>query len=225
MDEDISLFIEPHSKNKNKWWLSLNSVANFYKTHKDVFSENAKNFFQSNTDIVPINSSATAKTCPAIGVGLLDRAFLIKAPCDIYISFSPEGGYYFDIKSMKQMNISSHPLDQFYSKQDNPFDGYTNIKFELPIILDAKNNDYLFLDAQYHKHNNPFKVVYGVINQNRKPLNVNVLFKIPNEITNYHIKAGTVLCYLWSPKKLKLKRNTNLKEKKSNKFFGNKLWT
>ena len=222
MDEDIELFIEVSKKNKNLWWQNLQPIK-FFKNHKEYFKELAMNYFQSGQNIDTPSTLATAKTCPAIGNGLLNKCILIKAPCDFSISIEVDGRIFWHIKQPEMISINPHPKSQFHTEKHNPFLNKINIKFSLPIFLHMKGDTYMFLQPQFHQQNYPFEVVCGSVNKRRIHLNVNTIIDIPKEKTEYHIKAGTVLSYLWlDNKNIVLEKNEKLKDMLTTRFLGNK---
>ena len=221
MDEDINNFIEIGKKSNNEWWKSLKSTQFIFKTHLDLFKEAAKHYFRTGKKL-DIDSTATAKTCPAIGKGLLDKVILVKLPCDVLISINEQGGLYWSIKSPNKLQIDSHPTDQFYSEQKNPFFNKINLKFSLPVFLSSSKDTYIFLQPQYHKQNYPLEVVNGSTNRDRIILAINTLIEIPKEQTEYHLKAGTILSYMWfDNNNIILQKNDKLRSSSGNKFFGN----
>jgi len=221
MDDDFNDFIEVGKKNSNSWWKSLDSVQDVFKTHLKMFDVNAKHFFatgQSN----PLNTTATVKTCPAIGNGLLDKIILLKLPCDVFISVNEKGVLYWNINAPSKLKIESHPTSQFSSSTNNPFENKVNIKFKLPIVLDFSGDTYMFLQPQYHKQNYPLQVINGSSSKRRINASINTFIDIPKETQSYHLKEGTILSYLWlDNNKIKLSKNKNLTEKFPSKFFGN----
>lgn len=220
MDEDFDKFIEVSKKTKNDWWKSLDSFH--LKTYAEHFKSVATHYFKTG-ELAEKHTTATAKTCPAITTGLLDKCILIKAPCDAYISINNNGVAYWNIKSPEDLNIESHATHQFWSKEKNPFENKINFKFSIPIIFDFKGDTTMFLQPQFHKQNYPFQVVNGSVNVRRKMQNVNVLIDIPKQQTEYYIKEGTVLAYLWlDNKNIFLEKNEKLRNLPNTRFFGNK---
>lgn len=222
MDEDINQFLEVGSKKNNEWWKNLPStVPSLFKTHLEVFKDLASHYFATG-ETTELQSTATAKTCPALTKGLLDKILLVKLPCDLYISVNPEGAVYWNFHNDTSLELSTHPTGQFYSTEKNPFYNKINIKFTLPIVFSSNKDTYMFLQPQLHQQNYPFEVVNGSVNADRIKLAVNTLISIPKEQTEYHIKAGTILAYMWfDNSKIKLEKNSKLKWSHSVKFFGN----
>jgi len=196
MDEDINQYIEVSNKKNNVWWRSLKNVTSFYKTHIELFKDLASNYFNSG-QISDLNTTATAKTCPAIGNGLLNKVILVKLPCDVMISINEQGSTYWNIKDQEQVSIQPHATEQFNSDKENPFVNKINIKFVLPIIFSSSKDTYMFLQPQFHKQNYPFEVVSGSVNWDRIKIAINTMIEIPKEQTEYHLKAGTILSYMW----------------------------
>ena len=81
----------------------------------------------------------------------------------------------------------------------------------------------MFLQPQYHKQNYPFEVVNGSVNKDRIMLSINTLIQIPKEQTEYYLKAGTILSYMWfDNNNIVLEKNDKLTYAGVDKFFGNK---
>jgi len=222
MDEDINRFIEISKKKNNEWWKNLKNTQFLYKTHLSLFKDVATNYFNFG-QVADLKSTATAKTCPALGNGLLDKILLIKLPCDVMISVNEQGSAYWNIKNPHELDIKPHPTDQFYSSEKNPFVNKINIKFSLPIVFSSNQDTYMFLQPQLHQQKYPFEVVNGSENRDRIRLSINTLINIPKEQTEYHLKEGTILSYMWfDNNNIKLKKNDKLTPKIGAKFFGNK---
>ena len=222
MDEDIDQFIEVSNKKNNSWWRNLNNVTSFYKTHIDVFKDFATKFFNTN-EVSELQSTATAKTCPAIGNGLLNKIILIKLPCDVMISINEQGSVYWNARVPNWVEIRSHGTQQFYSNKKNPFFNKINIKFVLPVVLSTNKDTFMFLQPQFHQQNYPFEVVNGSVNKDRVSVAINTVIDIPKEQTEYHLKAGTILSYMWfDNNNITLEKNDKLKVSAPVNFFGNK---
>lgn len=204
----IERYLEVGNKKTNCWWKNL---SNRYKLF-DVFKSNAHKFYNNIPFNIKDDTSKSAKTCPAIGDGLLNKTIIIKSPCDILINVQKDGGYYYEIPDKRFLTIATHSPDQFWTSKNNIFQDYFNLKFELPIQVSTNGLPFMFLDPQYHNLQSPFKVINGVIEgkyTKSQPLNINTLMHIQEEKTLL-IKEGDVLAYLWTPESCKLKYDENL---------------
>lgn len=219
----IDDYLEKHNKKNNDWWKSLSGVGGVFNTHLEWFRDSAKKYFDGNHHNAYKGTPLTAKTCPAIGKGFLDKIFLIKLPCDMFIEISNDGQYYYQLPDTSIMSMNTHPTHQFHSKENNIFENYVNIKFQFPIHISAGNNPLLYLDPQYHNFESEFKILNGVIDPKYQPqeLNVNTLVKIEKQNKHFMLKKGTVLGYLWTPKQLTIRENKKLKLKTTTRFANN----
>ena len=221
MDEDLNQFIEVGNKKNNAWWRNLKSLSSVYKTHKEIFKNIALRYFNYG-ETTELSTMATAKTCPAIGRGLLDKIILIKLPCDAMISINEKGQTYWNTMNADRLVIRTHSTEQFYTTKENPFENKVNIKFELPISFSAHKDTYMFLQPQFHKQNYPCQVLNGSVNYDRIQIIVNTLIDIPKEQTEYYLKEGTVIAYMWfDNNNIKLEKNNKLRMDRPTKFFGN----
>jgi len=217
----IEDYLEKHNKKKNLWWKSLKGINQVFNTHLDILYENASKFFEGKEQNSDNWTPKTAKSCPAIGNSFLNKIFLVKAPCDIFLSIQENGSFYYQTPEGGFLTVESHAKDQFHTTENNIFEGYLNIKFCFPILLSSKKC-FMFLDPQYHTPDNGIKVLNGVIENEHlpQPLNINTVIKMDELEKHFLIKKGTVLCYLWSPNELHLKHNKDLKLKPKSTFFG-----
>jgi len=232
-DEDnlIDLFLEKHNKRNNCWWSQLNPYLFGKGKVKDFFHWVHKKKFAGEQNIPEsFHSVGTAKVCPAIGKGILDKSFLLKTPTDLCFSIDSNG---YIAQSIMESEIAitanqGHSPNQYKYNWDyrddsitdivdSPFDGYTSVKFGLPIYIRTNNVPYIFLQPQYHKqqeYNENISVLNGLVEgkyTGGQPLLLNVMVKLPKSGTKtIFIKQGTVLAYLWSPEYLELVRNKNL---------------
>lgn len=209
-DLGIEKYLEVGNKKNNCWWKSLKHNTKFF----EVFNKHAHQFFNKIPSDENDGVYRSAKICPAIGDGLLNKSIIVKSPCDILINVQSDGGYYYEIPDERFLNISSHSADQFWTSENNIFQDYYNFKFELPIQVSTNGLPFMFLDPLYHNLQTPFRVVNGVIegkHTKSQPLNINTLIHIQEEKTLF-IKAGDVLAYLWTPESCKLSYDENLKE-------------
>jgi len=218
----IEDFLEPHNKKHNCWWSNLPLFPNGIRNLKEHWEMSLQRSKEGNFEPV---TPVTAKICPAIGPGILDKVFLVKTPTDISITVDKDTAYVWQSVD-RVMNVVSHPCHQFYSEKDNPFDGYLNIKFELPVFLGTDNVPWMFLHPQYHNQNLPYQVLNGIVEgiyTTKEVLNINTIMKLPagDEPDTHLIKAGTVLAYMWFPEKMKLVEEKGLfKQPLLKKFFG-----
>jgi len=211
MEEDMSLFLEQGGKTKNLWWKNLKGFSDNAKSHLDYFKQRVNQHHLGLRKFEKATTLATAKTCPAIGNALLNNTIVIKCPFDCFFSIEPDGRYFYDFPC-EGIKLTTHHNAQLYSEKHNPFEGYAVIKWELPIVVDADKQPYIFLEPQYESNRTPFKVLNGVIEKdNRLQLNVNTLIKLPKEQEVYHIKEGTHLAYIWTPKYSKIQYDKKLR--------------
>lgn len=219
MEEDIHLFLEQGGKTKNLWWKNLKGFSDNAKSHLDYFKQRVNNHYNGIKRYEYGSTLSTAKTCPAIGNSLLNKTIVVKCPFDCFFSIEPDGRYHYEF-SYGGITLETHTYNQLYSDKDNPFDGYAVIKWKFPIVIDLASQPYMFLEPQYEKNKTPFKVLNGVVeNYRRLPLNVNTLIKLPKEQEVYHIKEGTHLAYIWTPKYSKLQYDKKLKVSTIKHFF------
>lgn len=209
-DLGIEKYLEVGDKKNNCWWKSLKNNKKLF----EVFNKHAQQFFNNQ----PIEDSSvfdkSAKVCPAIGDGILNKSIIIKSPCEILINIQANGSFYYEVPDSRLLKISTHTTNQFWTSENNVFQDYYNFKFELPIQISTNGLPYIFLEPQYHNLQTPFKVVNGVIegkHTKSQPLNINTLVHVQEEKT-YLIKEGDVLAYLWTPQSCKLSYDENLKE-------------
>jgi len=214
-EDDLPSFLEKCSKSKVPWWKNLKPFVGLFKNHMQYFAEKAMAYF-SNIEIKQDEGIiTTVKSCPAITDGILDKCFLVKAPCDIFIAIK-DYKFYYEVPEASLLKVTSHSHEQFYTEKDNPFENKMNIKFELPLTIGIKKVPYIFLHPQYHKQDYPFEVLNGSLDGtifDRHALNINTMIDINKAPKEMLIKKGTVLAYLWTAESLELKRNTKLKER------------
>mgnify|MGYP007107491073 FL=1 len=200
-NEVIGEFISPATPKTSCWWSKLKTRID---EHKNQFEYVKQQHKFGNTDIV--ESSATAKTCPAIN-NILMNSYLIKSPSDMIITINKDCGFLYN-SSNDKISISTHPTCQFHTEKNGLFDGKMNLKLALPINIKTDNIPWIFVQPMYH-NDMWFDVTPGVIDgkyTKGQPLNINVLVDIPEgEPVTYEIKAGDVLAYMWLPEKVELK--------------------
>ena len=219
---DIDDYLISHHKTKNVWWKTLKGIGDEYNRHLNFLKENANNFFNNGHSTEFCSTPKTAKSCPAIGNGVLNKSHLVLAPCDIFLRVRPDNTWFYQTPVDGLLDISSHSQYQFHTKDENIFKNYINIKFEFPLLVSTNKNPYIFLEPQYHNPNFEMKILQGAVEDKytkAQPLNINTLIKITDEDRDIFIKKGEVLCYLWSPQKLNLKENKKLIIKPKLKFF------
>ena len=224
IDINIDNYLELGNKADNTWWKTLPSLIGFFKNHVEYFT-NSYNKLKETGNIEAYRNEitpATAKLCPAIGKGLLDKTLLVKTPCDIAINI--DSGYMsWKTPDTDLLDIQSHSQEQLYSVEDNPFEGYMNIKIRLPVYIRTNGLPYIYLEPQYHKQPNyPLKVVNGVIEgkyTKGQRLNINTILQIPTSSRTIVIPAKTVLGYIWFPEKVKLKHNPSMRKHKRATFM------
>jgi hypothetical protein len=206
-DEIIEDIISPATPRTSCWWSSLKPTRYGFKKFSSFIEEKHKEYFK-NGNYTENKTIATVKQCPAIN-NIMTNAYLIKSPADISITISNTGGYVFN-SSNDLIDIKSHDTDQFYTEDNNLFEGKMNLKFELPIFIRTDDIPFVFLQPMYH-NNIWYDVAIGSITERYtkgQPLNINVLVDIPKgESVSYEIVFGEVLAYLWLPEKTKLKHN------------------
>lgn len=229
LDESyIGDFMEKQSKKSNCWWSKLPAMLNGWKSYEAFYAWFIKEHIKHTPEGAPLEiptvSLQTAKTCPAIGKGLLDKTYLLKTPVDIQFYIDSQGKVVVQPFS-DLIKVSSHSTQQFHINENNPFERMINFKFELPIIIDTKGLSYMFLQPQFHKQKYPFQVVNGVIEGDytrRMSLNINTVFKVPEEgEQTFFIRRGTVLSYLWLPEQTKLKHSETMQKRIQTGWFGN----
>jgi hypothetical protein len=164
--------------------------------------------------------TSTAKVCPGIR-DLMNNAIVVKAPCDMHISVTPEGRFMANVVNDEIISFNSHDRQQFQGTEID-YSDKINLKFEMELMFKPQC-DMIYLQPMYHG-NVPFTVMNGVIKKGTtQPLNINTLFDIPKEgIQHHYIKKGTALCYFWSTDKMKikLKPHNSLKKQMQLKFIG-----
>ena len=211
-DDYINHYIEKSKKNKNCWWSSLPSMTGKDKGLLSYFKRKLEELHKTGDDsfLTAGSSPLTAKACPAINT-LLDDSYILKTPTDIFINIEGNDVIVYPYSVDWDIDIGRHPNNQFHTESNNPFEGYMNVKFQLPILLNNNNIPYIYLHPQYHSDNLPFTVINGVVNKDYKhePLNINTLIKV-GESKTYRIKAGTPLAYIWFPEKTELVYNPKL---------------
>jgi hypothetical protein len=222
VDDVIRNYLEPITLKSSCWWSNMAKTIQSVNTNSYVEYINAvhTNLFkatESSLSVTPsydvAGSIATAKSCPAI-ISLLSTSFLVRSPADIYITVQEDGNFLWNT-SNNLITIEHHPPCQFTPDDDkgNLFKGKVNVKFNTGIVIRTSKMPWLFLQPMYH-NNADFTVINGVVSNKHakgRMLNINTFFNIPigGEPITYHIKKGDVLCYLWFPKKMKMKHTLN----------------
>jgi hypothetical protein len=204
MDSDPNLFLplylKPAKPSTSKWWSSLTVFNRGYKNIKTYFKDLVDGQFNE-----PMKS--TIKMCPGI-LDLLENCWLVTSPCD-FLLYPKNGSVVWDRAHSELINFYQHPKDEFYSKQNNLFEGKSNLKITLPIMFKVPTHC-LFLQSTYH--NNVFwNVVNGVLTPETLPVNpLSINTMIDDSIDEvFAIKKGTVLCYLWFPEKVQFVHQKN----------------
>jgi hypothetical protein len=236
-DEMIELFIEPYKKRKDPWWTSLpevmfnhKSFANFYKKKvQAIFAPDTKENALFKRKYKNSNTPSSAKWCPGIFNDFLDKCYLIKAPCDIYvkIDFGKTANstfrYYTEFANPKFGHIATHGRQQWVGDPAKcAISGSVNFKFCFPVIINS-NSPLMFCPPQYHQKVIPFETMlgvldipYNILNRNFRntgfQLNLNTLLQFPNDnpVKEIFIQAGTILSYMWCHNRLKMEKDENL---------------
>jgi hypothetical protein len=116
----------------------------------------------------------------------------------------------FESSAPELIRLSQHTKEQL-GGNIAPFKNKLALKFELAMNI-ASSGDYDYIFLQPHFHNDvPFNIINGVVpgkySIHWMSLNVIALFDIPDiGIQTHIIKKGTVIAYLWSPTKLRMKK-------------------
>jgi len=223
LSEDfITEVLEVSEPKTNCWWSNMKTFVDGYTSWKQGFHSVIQNLRRGIEDDFA-NTQTTAKLCPAIREGILNKVILIKMPNDLIIS-KDETGNFGEVGSTSFVKLGSHPPKQWYTEKGNPFENKMNIKFQFPIYTRTeKELPWMFLHPQYHKQNLPFEVLNGVIegkNTKGQFLTLNTVAEIPKEQETIMIKKGTIMAYMWLPEKVKLKYNPKMNFKHQTTFSG-----
>ena len=201
-----NLFIEKCYPKSSCWWTNLKSKINDIDITSLIKSNHIKQLNNQPIQEIENTSTYTAKVCPAI-VSILKNAYLVKAPCDMIITVTPNGDIVAEIKNTNLINLESHSTKQFY-ETSNHFKDYINLKFKMPIYIKS-DVSYCYLQPSYHNLYD-MNVLCGVIEKpytSLEKLNINVLVKKDSTTKQYLIKYGDVLAYLLPFEKVKLEHN------------------
>lgn len=196
-EEHIGDILEKATPKSSKWWSSLPTTIWGYKDYLSHLREVHADFL-SGVNRDRMDSVGTAKVCPAI-VGLFTKAFLIKAPCDAFITLDDRGEFAYS-SANDLLSVSIHPTDQFYGHGNELFEGKTALKLSLGLDIGITKGDYMFDNAFYHSKL-PFTVAKGFVAGKYTPgqnLNLVIMVDTPKagEKTEISITAGNVLAYL-----------------------------
>ena len=223
LSEDfITEVLEVSEPKKNCWWSNMKAFADGNTSWKQRFHDVINNIRQGREDSFA-ETFTTAKLCPAIREGILNKVVLIKMPNDLIIS-KDETGRFGHTGCSGFVDVGAHSPKQWHTEKDNPFENKFNMKFQFPIYTRTeKELPWMFLHPQYHKQDLPFEVLNGVIegkNTKGQFLALNTMAEIPKEQETIMIKKGTVIAYMWLPEKVKLKYNPKMKIKHQTTFSG-----
>lgn len=223
----INEILELAKPSTSCWWSKMSKTIAEVKTdsyakyvsavHKNALSGGVAG--KDITDHMEVASSiGTGKVCPAI-IQTLANSYLVKAPCDIYVTVDRAGSFSWRVDS-DIVRVDNHPASQFTPEDSSAdlFAGHVNVKFTIEVLLQTNKVPWLFLQPMYH-NNHSFKVINGLVSGDytrKQGLAVNTLLEIPKDkdFEAYHIEKGSVLCYLYFPHKMKLKHT------KDNVFLG-----
>ena len=212
----VNVFLEKGDRRNNKWWKDLPTFRRGFKKHLEYVNDSFKRYWNGEIPQAAVETGYTAKVCPAIRDGLLDKMYKVKMPYDFYISVTETQEYAVSsFDNIFNIQITSHPSEQFNVNSNSPFTGMMNIKFEMPIFVKTDKIPYMFLQPQYEIQDFPFMVMNGVVEGKYcagQQMNINTLIKIPEEPTTYFLPKGTVIAYMWFPEKMDLVHNPNLNQ-------------
>lgn len=240
-DDQIELFLEPYKKRKDPWWRSLpevmfghSSFANFYKEKvKSLYVPNTKENAALKRRYKNSNTPSSAKWCPGIFNDFLDKCYLVKAPCDIYVKVdfgeTPASAfrYYHEFANPKFGHLTTHGTQQWVGDPKKcAISGSVNFKFCFPVIVNS-NSPLMFCPPQYHQKVTTFEtmlgvldVPYNILGRNFRgtgfQLNLNTLLKFPHvngvetPVKEIFIQTGSILAYMWCPNRLKMEKDDKL---------------
>jgi hypothetical protein len=216
-DEYIGLYLEQSARTACPWHRALQTLADTRLSVREHYSNIKHKFFAGEIDratlargLEPV--AATAKVCPAI-TGVLENSYLVKTPSEIHISIDSSGDFLANSASKRLLNIMAHPAKQYVAEGSELFKDSINLKFELPVLLNSSRVPYVFLQPSYHTPMDwviPPGAIWGRETLTQQ-LNVNTFFRIPESgVRDIHIRAGTVLAYIWFPEPLKLEYSNRI---------------
>lgn len=193
--QDILVKATPKS---SKWWASLPSNVRGYKDYFQHLREVHKGMFNGE-DVNRMSTITTAKSCPGI-LGMFDKAFLVKSPCDIFITVDDAGNWVYN-SANNLVTVSMHNDDQFYGYGNELFENKISLKILIEIDIEIQGADDYMLDHPSYHNNLDFLVTKGFVSGkfNRgMQLNIITLIDLPpkGEKKEIAISAGDVLAYL-----------------------------
>lgn len=192
--EELDRFITKAVPSTSKWWSGLPNLMWGIKNLAEVM--------RAPENLVPGGIyPTTVKACPGIS-DLLRLCYIVKFPTDIIIDIEDIGEeepvLRWKVPCTDLLSIFKHPREQYRSKNFQVFEGHTNIKFQLPVILNTKNKfSFTFIPPVYHMPSVPYIVQPGIMTTDKNmaiELNVNTMF--PNHSATYHFKAGDPIAYI-----------------------------
>lgn len=202
--EAIKTILSKAAPTSSCWWSKLkqrvdgskDNIGSVKLVHQESLAGRSKDFFLG----------VTAKTCPGI-LSLFNKAYLLKAPCDIVITVSSTGSYEWDVSNDKLVDIGEHPTHQFQSKGSTLFKNKLCFKITLKLQLSIEGSGYLLLDPFYHNELG-LETALGYlppVYSKGEDLNVFLFIEKPLKDTDtVTIPAGTTLQYLLPDVKTRL---------------------
>ena len=209
-EDDIDMFVSNYQKSKSLWWESLDVFIGKSRDVVDYFNKVKYNivkgvYAQEEAETRLRDVPYTARVCPGIG-DLFKDMLVVKTPCDFHLTITPDGVPIANAVDPDLFFISSHSPRQFHTMKNNLFENKINVKFCTNVLMrSTKPLRGIYLPPSYHA-NHEFDVLPGVIDYNRKPLdlNINTVFDVPEkENKTYFFREGTPLAYVWFDSKPK----------------------
>lgn len=196
--EVIKRILEKSYPKTCPWWKSLPRFIEGFTSYLEYLKA-VHTHIADTGEQVKATSISTAKTCPGV-IGILDKAFLVKAPSDLYITVRDDDTYIVN-SADDLISVTHHEPNQFDGYDSALFKDKIALKISIKVYLRLEGaDDYLLVAPTYH-NNLPGSFAPGFINKHFKhgqELNIIYLVDKPQEgqSTVFNIKAGDVLAYL-----------------------------
>lgn len=195
-EELINEIIVKATPKSSCWWNKLPPTVDGIKDYVGHLRDVHSDWFRG-INSQPFGTIYTAKACPGL-VKLFSKTYLIKAPCDVFISVQNKEYAYNSANDL--VTVSSHDNKQFITEDNKLFDGKFCVKIciEINTSMD-KDVEYLIEHPVYH--NNPdFFVPTGLISSKyakSQPMHIITLVDLDEDgKAEINIKAGDVLAYM-----------------------------